>query len=186
MFFVLLSALSVEQQELIQRLFAQHQYRLQKLVVRFLHSEQDAEEVVQQAFLKIAQQAPRLEHLPAEKLPAYLYVMVRNAAFDHLRLRRRFADLQELEDVLEDTAPGVEHLLEKSWDIQCLRRAMCLLPDEDSRLLQFYWAQELTYREIAGLLGITEAAAKKRGQRALQKLRRIYKEIQGEGAESHL
>lgn len=50
------------------------------------------------------------------------------------------------------------------------------LSDEDKTLIHLRFANEMRFRDIAGLLGITEEATKQRGQRILKKLRQFYYE----------
>ena len=50
-----------------------------------------------------------------------------------------------------------------------------LAPD-DRRFVYLRYAEEMGYGEIGELLNISEDAAKKRGQRLVKKLRKLYEE----------
>ena len=49
-----------------------------------------------------------------------------------------------------------------------------MLPSEDRRLIHLRFALEMSYKEIGMLLGISEEAAKKRGQRIVKRLKSMH------------
>jgi RNA polymerase sigma factor (sigma-70 family) len=56
-------------------------------------------------------------------------------------------------------------------DKSILVQALDALPLNDRQMIRLRWGEEMPYKEIGDLLGIPEATAKKRTQRALWKLR---------------
>lgn len=55
-----------------------------------------------------------------------------------------------------------------------LSKVIDSLDPDDSRFLYLRYTQEMGYKEIGTLLNISEDAAKKRGQRLIKKLRKLY------------
>ncbi len=56
-------------------------------------------------------------------------------------------------------------------DLQKLREAMKLLNDEERRLIEMYYWDEMTMQEIADVFGISKMAVSKRHQKILDKMR---------------
>ena len=56
-------------------------------------------------------------------------------------------------------------------DLQKLREAMKLLNDEELRLIEMYYWDEMTMQEIADVFGISKMAVSKRHQKILDKMR---------------
>ena len=56
-------------------------------------------------------------------------------------------------------------------DLQKLREAMQQLNDEERRLIEMYYWDELTMQEIADVFGISKMAVSKRHQKILDKMR---------------
>ena len=54
----------------------------------------------------------------------------------------------------------------------CINR----LSDEEKFIIHLRFVNEMRFKDISELLGITEEAAKKRGQRILKKLRLYYED----------
>ena len=70
----------------------------------------------------------------------------------------------------------MESICIRNADVQKLAKLVKGLSDEDKRLLQLRYEQELGFSEISGLLGISEENAKKRAQRLVKKLKAKYGE----------
>ncbi len=56
-------------------------------------------------------------------------------------------------------------------DLQKLREAMQQLNDEEHRLIEMYYWDEMTMQEIANVFGISKMAVSKRHQKILDKMR---------------
>lgn len=128
-----------------------------------------AEEICQRAFCSLAQTAGSIRK--REQLPAWLYRTTRRLADQHFRSeQRRLQREQKAADDLETMNPTdswkeMEPLLDKALD----RLAE---PDRLAILLRFF--RENSMAEVATGLGVSEAAAKMRVGRALEKLRGVF------------
>jgi RNA polymerase sigma-70 factor, ECF subfamily len=145
-----------------QRLFLAHSASLFRFAHLFVRNAADAEDAVQDAFLRL------VEHLGRggnrSNLRAWLFTVTANACRDRLRRRRRWLPwLPEHERALT-TPPD----LETGSSEQVFLATVALLRPRD-RLLLGLKAQGLTYREIAAAAGIREASAGRLLARALQR-----------------
>src|SRR5262249_31062463 len=129
-----------------------------------------AEEVAQLVFVDLASKAGRLPSrtvLTGWLFRATIYA-ARNVLRGELRRQRREQDAVFMENSPEPAA-------DSSWSQLAphLNSALEQLPDifRDAILLRFF--EEQTLPQLAGRLGVSEAAARKRLSRAVEKLRVI-------------
>jgi RNA polymerase sigma-70 factor (ECF subfamily) len=131
----------------------------------------EAEDIVQDTFLKAHHQRSRLRE--ADKFPAWLLTVARNAARDRLRRRKPQAGA-EVFDTLPDHAaatPGSE--MERQEHQTRLRHALASLPEEHRTALTLRYLEGLDYRAIEDQMGLTNGALRGILGRALGTLRRM-------------
>lgn len=137
----------------VETLFESHRARLTRRLERMVGSREAAEDLSQEAFLRLWRRGPRERPLAEQR--AWLERTASNLAIDELR-KRRLRDHAELEDeaVAAIAADGAEALSVAD----ALRRL-----DPHQRLLVLLRFQAgLTHREIGELLAISPDAARKR------------------------
>ena len=174
-----------------EELLARYRDRLRQMVaVRMdprVAARVDASDIVQETLVEASRKLP--EYLRDEPLPFYPWL--RQIAWDRLvDLHRRHVQAQKravgrqvwphvlpdrstmaLADRLlaDDTSPSGRFAREELRDrMQTTLRA---LPQRDREVLVLRHLEQLTTREIASVMGITESAVKMRQLRALQRLR---------------
>ncbi len=129
---------------------------------RILGDEDLAEDAVQEAFLRVVRD--RNSYRPSFPFSVWFYTILRNVCRDIQRRRLRQAALirRVAHFAARRTASGrrteAEYLLER-------------LPETLRVVLLLRIRDNLSFRQIAAVLGISEEAAKKRGQRGLRLLR---------------
>ena len=140
--------------------------------VRQVHDPHLAEEITQAVFVLLAQKAGRLG--PRTILASWLYRTARYAAADALKARRRREQreheasmLDALNEAADETWAHIEPLLDG---------AMEKLGEKDHSALVLRFFENRNYQEVGAALGMSEAAAKMRVHRALEKLRSIFKQ----------
>lgn len=122
----------------------------------------DAEDAVQECFLKYVEKAPDFNDTEHEK--AWLIRVASNICKDILRKRKHqsFVSLDEIRNlgVCEDNAQILELLIS--------------LEEKYRIVIHLHYVEGYKAREIASMLGISEAAVKKRLQRGREALKEIY------------
>jgi RNA polymerase sigma-70 factor (ECF subfamily) len=145
-----------------QDLFEQHGAAVYRFATVLLHHQQDAEDVVQETFLKL------LHHLTgggnATNLRGWLFTVAAHAARDRQRRRARWIPWAQVHD--PRVAPP--QLPDEDGRRRTARAALHRLPNRD-RLLLALRAQELSYREIAVAAGIRPSSVGRLLARALDR-----------------
>jgi RNA polymerase sigma-70 factor (ECF subfamily) len=137
------------------RSFVTHRTRLLHAAQKILRCRLRAEDIVQDAFLKVAEHAGR----DAVASPAaYLLSVVRNLAIDQYRrsaLEYRLFTREEHAWEIATPSQAVESSL---WSAQCLEvieRAVAQLPERTRVAFEMHRVQGLTQRDIAKRLSIS-------------------------------
>ena len=125
-----------------------------------------AEDIVQQVFIDLARKARTLTSHPT--LAGWLYSSTRYTAINTLRSEQRRSVREKQSDVMTTTATGTESRWEQIRPV--IDEAMQELNEDDRQpvLLRFFGQQ--SFAAIAAQLGISENAAQKRVDRALDRL----------------
>ena len=134
-----------------------------RLCLITLGNEADAEDVVQETFIKWMQKAPVFADAEHEK--AWLIRVAANQCRDILRFRTRhpvadIGDLQEYAQEMPDSG---------------IMEALMTVPERFRMVLHLYYVEEYSIAEIAKIIGRTSSAVKMR----LQKGRSLLKEAYG-------
>lgn len=130
-----------------------------------LHSE--AEELTAQTFLAALEQLPRYKH--RGHFAAWLFSIARNKAADSFRARPT-EELDSARQLAEDT--DVLQMVHQRQQLNALRTQIAALPSDQSELLRLRFVADLSFAEIAEILGRTEGAVKKATYRCLDHLQR--------------
>jgi len=166
------SALEAEVLELFDRL----RDRLLGYLLRFSPlTMEDAEDVVQEAFLALYQHLKRGRS--RENLGGWLFRVVHNLGLKRAQASRRESlRLVILTPATEDAAADVglspEELLAEGQTRGRLRAVVRALPEQDQRCLMLR-AEGLRYREIADTLDMSLGAVAKSLERSLERMTRV-------------
>lgn len=137
-----------------------------------LRSQPDAEDAVQEVFLGLARSQKVLGRV--QNMRAYLFSALRHAAS---RLASRNKSVTPLVD--EQELPSNTSIAEEADDSELLHRldeAMAALPMDQREVLSLKIDGEMTFAEIAEVLGIRPNTAASRYRYALEKLRTLLNE----------
>lgn len=131
-----------------------------------------AEDVVSETFLRAAEHCMANSSIPAR---AWFYKVARNIAIDCIRKNSKlvYKDPPETADSSSITNPGAALVYEE--EVRQLRIAMSKLPETYRSILIMREYNELTYTEIAAVLGISMDNVKVSLFRAKQRLRELYR-----------
>jgi RNA polymerase sigma factor (sigma-70 family) len=166
--------ISVEAEELVVRLFQTEGRSLVRLARLFVDDRDAAEDLVQEAFLRLARHAGRIDAI--ERAPAYLRSIVLNLARDHNRrglvsLRHHATKGREL-DV---DGSAVDEVV-RSEDHRRVLEAVRGLPTRQRDCITLRYFEEFSIDQIAVTLGLSTNSVKTHLRRAMAALDRTLAE----------
>lgn len=131
------------------------------------------EDVVQECL--IALHRARHTYDPARPFAPWLYAIVQNRLVDALRQQRRrlLRELQAVEGSREPRSSGMQE--RDAWR-RDVRRAVAGLPDRQRQVIELLKFEELSVREVATRLGMTESNVKVTAHRGYRALRQRIEE----------
>lgn len=139
-----------------------------------LGSRADAEDVVQDAFLRAYRFLPNYED--RERFDAWLFRIVVNQCRSAATRRHRRAVSLEDVDAVAHTAVD-DHAAERTALRQDLERAVARLDAEQREAFLLKHVEELSYEEMAAITGVGVSALKMRVKRACERLRSMLMEL---------
>jgi RNA polymerase sigma-70 factor, ECF subfamily len=142
-----------------------HEAELRGYLRHRLGDAEDANELLQDVFLKALRQGQRF--CAVENPRAWLFQVARNALADRLRSSREQVPLPE-----DLPAPGAEAAPQVDGLSQCLPRVLAELSEADRLAITLCDIDGHTQQALADRLGISLPGAKSRLQRARARLRR--------------
>tara|TARA_R110002124_G_scaffold27031_3_gene96717 strand:- start:835 stop:1479 length:645 start_codon:yes stop_codon:yes gene_type:complete len=147
-----------------------HLPRVYGLALRLLGNSAEAEDVAQEAMLRLWKFAPDWEAGRAQ-LGSWLYRVTSNLATDRLRARKRHGhEDPDALDLVPDQSPGVEAQMIASQRDQALHSAIGQLPERQRRAITLRHLEQLSQPEVAALMDTTVEAVESllgRARRAL-------------------
>ncbi|MFH0988724.1 MAG: sigma-70 family RNA polymerase sigma factor [bacterium] len=126
---------------------------------RLLQNEHWAEDVVQETFLKIFQQAVNVKQ--SASFRAWIFAIARNEAFGILRERKLFDELHEESEECWGGETPLDRLEEKEEHV-LLEKCIQSLKPEYREVILLREFEQLSYREIMEITGATESSVKSR------------------------
>jgi RNA polymerase sigma factor (sigma-70 family) len=137
------------------------------------HNEQDAEDIVQDAYLRAIRHYGGFQGGDGK---AWLLAIVRNRCYDSMRqkgIRERTMPFdEEIHNVRQATLDPEDSLLEQER-AELLRRALAELPAELREVLILRELEQLSYTEIAGIAKIPMGTVMSRLNRGRKRLQQV-------------
>lgn len=151
--------------------------RLLALCRRYARDAAEAEDLMQDAFVKIFRVVGRFRWTRPGSLYSWMARVALNLAFDSAKKRRRLTaqllDVEGLAGEIPDE-PGYEETL--SVPAEVLREMIAALPEGYRTVFTLYCIDELSHKEIAALLGIREKSSSANLARARASLARAIRQ----------
>ena len=153
-------------------LMRRHQARLYNLAYRLLKDPLEAEDALQEVFIKVYEHAASFT--PKATVWAWLNRIAANHCLNLLRARRPQESLDQEESVAPPD-PGATPLeaLEEQDLARRLEEALAALPENQRRALVLKRLGDLSYQEIAAEIGLSPQAVDGLLKRARQTLKKV-------------
>jgi RNA polymerase sigma-70 factor (ECF subfamily) len=158
-------------------LVERYQSRAFGVALRILGRRQDAEDAVQQAFLRLYEARGRYD--PKWRLSTWFYRILTNTCVDELRRRRPLIPLEEWDG---SSVERPDRTLERSEREQLLQSALATIPPEARTVLTLYYGDGRSYQEIGAIRGVSVNTVKTHLRRGRLALRRALRARGADGS----
>lgn len=144
------------------------------LSIRILKNREEAEEVSQDAFIKIYKSLRSFKG--DSKLSTWVYRIAYNCCLDHLKKNKKYITDLSIDEFtfnkIEVMDNALDNLINEEKH-QMIRQCVSKLPEECSAIITLFYFDELSLEEISGITGIQSNTVKVKLFRARKKLATI-------------
>jgi RNA polymerase sigma-70 factor (ECF subfamily) len=158
-----------------QILYERHHRTLFTFLLRFLVDRPTAEDLLQEAFLRVY--LHRETYHPTAAFRTWLFTIARNLAVDHLRrqgITWKSPEPEELLTALHDPSPSPLQRVEIAESLEQIENALCKLSPGQREVLLLSRFVGLSHEEIAAVTGTSPGAVRVALHRALTQLKKLF------------
>lgn len=174
MFFFLTFA-SEEDRIKFERLFEKYQKLLLHKAYGILRDHDLAEDAVSEAFIRIYKNMRKIDDIASSRTISFLVTIVKNTALTILNRQSKHAVLEDYMEY-QDEGSGVEENIITDLITEDMLKLVDELKEELRAPFLMKYAHDLSHREIAALLNISENNVTVRIHRAKTKLVEMFRE----------
>lgn len=168
----LLKRVGVGDQDAFRQLYRNTDRTIYSFILSILKNPYDAEEVMQETFLKVWVSAASYQ---AQGKPlAWMFTIARNLCYMKFRDQKRQADigLEELGEETGESCLQLEHMA----DHMVLQAALGILKEEERQIVLLHASAGMKHREIAASLQLPLSTVLSKYNRAMKKLKQYLRE----------
>ncbi len=175
---------SLAKPRLFEKLVEKYQDSFLRTAQRVLNSREEAEDAVQDAFVKIYFNGKKFRKMDGIEFKSWAYRILVNTAISRYRkISKKWQtesnDPLDLETA-SDSALSTENIILESENKSFTAELLSRLPKPLARLVSLYYIEDKPYKEIAKSEGLTMAALKMKLFRAKKLLKNIAEEKKDE------
>ncbi|GIP31242.1 RNA polymerase sigma factor [Paenibacillus sp. J2TS4] len=171
-------------ESLQQEVYREYYMLVYPMVYAIIRDHGAAEDIIQDAFMRAIERAKQIEE--PEKLAGWLKTLTKNFAISFLRKWSRQRDELLSDDVFlykEVSSNEIGLSVEKEVEIKMMKEAISRYLDqlkpEYRQIMEMRWIYNLSYKEMADVLGLTEGSIRQKLFRAREAVKNKLKEEWG-------
>jgi RNA polymerase sigma-70 factor (ECF subfamily) len=162
-------------------LFERHHKGVYKFCLQMTRNPQQAEDVVQEVFIKVLRKAGSFRHQGTFK--SWLFNIARNTTLSSFRNNKRHKNMAPLDDYAESRLVD-HHSAEQDssgvQNIQILQKALARLSQTHQEVIWLGRFEFGSFEELGQALGCKASTARVRMHRAMQQLNLVFAELNGD------
>lgn len=149
--------------------------RLQRVALRLLGNAEDAEDMVQEVYMKLWNKRDALPDV--QDVEAYCVTLTRNMCIDRLRIAEmEKADVDEVPTMLAAT-DDVEAQVERHDAVEQVKQIIETLPEHQQQVITLRDMEDCSFEEIAEQTGLTAVNIRMLLSRARKTIRERFKKL---------
>lgn len=145
------------------------------LALRMMKNREEAEEVSQDAFIKVYKSLDKFKG--DSKFSTWIYKVAYNTCLDRLKKNKRHQNTVTIDEFTEHhikTLDNALDMMERDEKKTAIKRCLELLPSEDSFLMTLYYFEDQSLEDISKITGLTANNVKVKLFRSRKKLSTIF------------
>src|SRR5262245_59901862 len=154
-------------------LFARHQQKVYRFVLRLVGNDATAEDVVNEVFFDLWRQAASFEN--RARVSTWLLAIARNKALTAMRGRADQPLDDAMAEAIPDTASSAEETVDATQRGAVLRQCLTQLSTAHREIINLVYYHERSVDEVAAILGVPAATVKTRMFYARKRLAELLK-----------
>lgn len=163
-------ALAQQEEDLLETAVREHARLVYRIAYSVLRNPADAEDATQEIFLRVLRYGKRIARIQDQK--AWLARIAWRVAVERRKnIAKAAAGAEEAGEALVSPGYGADRILLEQERNAVLQRLISALPSQLRDALILSTLEEIAPREVASMLGISEAAVRSRSFRAREILR---------------
>ncbi|HKL99475.1 MAG TPA: sigma-70 family RNA polymerase sigma factor [Mobilitalea sp.] len=167
-----------EKKDMLERLYIEYNKELFYVAYQILNNYHDAQDVLQDAFIRISKHLDKISKINCKKTRAYLVIIVRNLSFDRYNEKKRSIPTDFAEEGADLTAKKIsleEHVLHLELG-KDLAKAMSRINTGYADILTLKYYYEYDNTQIGELINMSSENVSVRLCRAKAALKKILSE----------
>lgn len=156
----------------IDELYTEYFNDIYRFVFSLTKNKSLTEDIVQETFTRAYLNLDSFRNQPNK---AWLFTVSRNIFYDHLRKNKRIADIEHDFSTIPDTGESPEGKLFEKENVQKIHEEIMNLRGNYRDAIICFYVRDLTYKEAAEEMNVTESNFKSILFRAKQSLKRSLK-----------
>ena len=145
--------------------------KLYRVAYRLLEDACDAEDVVQEAYIKLWNK--RNELTQVENSEAYCVILLRNLCLDFLRAKKKHL-FQSTEDTVISDNLVLSDEIETVDEIKHIETIIDLLPEQQRKIIKLRHFDDYSNEEIEEIMGLTSVNVRVLMSRARKKVKELF------------
>ncbi|MBQ8687836.1 MAG: sigma-70 family RNA polymerase sigma factor [Ruminococcus sp.] len=159
-----------ENRRKIERLYELYEQPMYRIAYAILHHVQQAEDAVSDAFVKIIRNLSQIDAADSAETKRFIVQIIRNTAINQYRKNaadaQRFTELDDTAAQIPDENNEVQQRMIHMEQKEAVQEILDGLSTSEREILWLRCEEELSFKEIASRLSLSEAAVRKRFERA--------------------
>ena len=159
-------------------LIKRHQSKIYGFIYSKVTDRDIADDIFQDTFIKVIKTLKSNSYNEEGKFLPWVMRISHNLIVDHFRRNKKMPMYRETEEfsifsIMTDNSPNIENRIITEQVESDLQRLIMELPDDQKEVLQMRIYQDLSFKEIADLTGVSINTALGRMRYALMNLRKV-------------
>ncbi len=167
-------------QEAFAELFYRYKNSIYNFIYRFVGSSDIADDLLEDTFVKMIKSIDNYQE--RNKFKQWLFSVANSVTIDYLRKRKKEYAVDSIEDWMDiaDDSPSPQVFLEQKEQMNFIEEKIKQLPPKQKQVFLMRQESDLTFREIAKILGCPISTVLSRMHNAVLNLRKSLKEYEYE------